>query len=812
MASAGCTKQEPPQTNSMSQNTDSIDSERDPVIDFEANYPDYTGQIAHRERLAETDSETVPSETVLPEEIASEFQYDLFTHQADALDALADGEHVHVATSTSSGKTMVYALHIARKIRENNSSTALLIYPTKALSRDQQYALSEVYAELGMDITVSVYDGDTDADRRKHIRNSSDVIITNFSGISTYMNQHQIWDGFYEAVDVVAIDESHSYTGIQGMHVAWILRRLRRILRYYGADPQFVLTSATIGNPKAHSKKLTGVDVVVSENDGSPDGAQDIVFWEPPAKMAEFDGDTQKLSQRPADKEASDILAHLTDEDLQSLMFTRSRRSTAVNAKRAMDALTELNPVDGSDATIQAYNAGQGKDTRRSTEQQLKSGNIDGVVTTNALELGIDIGSVDTAILSGYPGTRQSFWQQIGRAGRGTTESLGLFVASYDSVDQYILNNPDYLLRDDNIEDAVIDLQNNFVFSQHLLCASQELPLTRDDVNWTGQTRLQQGVQMWKEAGKMVGTLDGGVQYNGSPRPQQTISMYAAGDDNYEIKCPAETESVDMEPITKERAYRGFHEGAVILHDDQQYKVTELHDDRIHPSIELQPTTADYYTQSMSTTQISDLTVTESQSVADGVTLHTGKGTVSVEYTGYQKRDISTNEITGGPFGIDLPPVEMQTQLMWASIHPLIIDELKELYPGTRKMSSNESVLGGLHAIEHGLISLASLELRMDKQDLAGLSTLSHPEVDNRATIFVYDNVNGGVGFSRSIYEKFDSIIERTETLITDCGCRGTDGCPACIVEDSCDSRNEPLHTGAAVSTLDHILTTRAHE
>lgn len=778
-------------------------SQTGPVVDFNKTYPGYHGQIEHTERVTETDAETVPAETALPDDIATAFPHDLFTHQADALSALENGDHVHVATSTSSGKTMVYALHIARQVQQIGSSTALLIYPTKALSRDQEHALNKLYQQLGIDISVRVYDGDTPSDRRKRIRTTADVIITNFSGISTYMNQHRLWDSFYESVDVVAIDESHSYTGIQGMHVAWTVRRLRRILEYYGADPQFVLTSATIGNPQAHSKKLTGIDVVVTDNDGSPDGAQDIVFWQPPVDTVGDGDDEEKVGQRPADQEASNVLAYLAEKDLQSLMFTRSRRSTAVNARRARSAISELAP--GSDATIEAYNAGQGKQSRRAVESKLKDGSVDGVVTTSALELGIDIGSVDTAILSGYPGTRQSFWQQIGRAGRGTTDSLGMFVAGYDSVDQYILNNPDYLLEDGNIEDAVIDLQNNFVFSQHLLCASQELPLTKQDASWVGKTRLQQGVNMWKAAGKMVGTLTGGVQYNGAPRPQRNISMYASGDDQYSIRCSDEDESIDMEPITQERAYRDFHEGAIVLHDDQQYEVTQLHNERSHPSIELTPTTVEYYTQSISETHISNLEVTDSKTIADGIELYTGKGTINIKYSGYQKRNIATNAPKPNIFNIDLPAVEMDTQLMWASFEPDVIDELKDMHPETRKMSTADNALGGLHAVEHGLMSLASLELRMDKQDLAGLSVLQHNEVNWNATLFVYDNVNGGVGFSQSIYDNFSTIVERTGTMIEDCDCQGTEGCPACVVEDSCDSQNEPLHTAAALDVINRL-------
>lgn len=757
-------------------------------------HPEYVGQIRHQETIPPENANTIPVDSVLQPALANNTPHDsLFSHQATALEKLANGDNVCIATSTSSGKTLIYALQIARNHLSNPDSTSLLIYPTKVLSRDQERALNDLYETLDLDISVRVYDGDTSSNRRKHIRNSADVIITNFAGINAYLPSHSLWNSFFENLELIAIDESHSYTGVHGMHVAYTLRRLRRILDSYDTTPQFTLTSATIGNPKEHSEKLTGVDVTVVDEDGSPSGQRDIVFWQPPLE----DNDDGPIQQRPAGQEASELLAHLAHEDLQSLLFTRSRKQTELYAEKARNAAAD-HPSIG-DTLIKAYNAGRGEKDRRSVEELLKDGDADAVVTTNALERGVNIGSLDATVVSGYPQTRQSFWQQIGRAGRDESNALGVFVAQHDSIDQYILDNPEYLLNDDNIEDAVIDLENNFVFSRHILCASQELPLTHDDKKWFDPYRMNAAIDMWKNAGYMVGSLEGGVQYNGTDRPQDNISMYATSDEQFDIRC--DEEDVNMEPIDKQRAYRDFHEGAIVLHKGEQYEVIELLEDTPQPYVKIQPVSVNYYTQSLRETTISDVQPEKQKQLSENVTLCHGTGTVSINYTGYKKKDIASNKTHSGVQEIDLPPIEMQTQLMWVKFDSnqtrQIVDSYNDDYDS--QMSGKEALTGGLHALEHGVISLAPLELRMDKGDLGGLSQHSHPELNGNSVFFVYDGVSGGIGFAASIYEHFDDIFSRVKTMINDCECGQVTGCPACVVEYQCGSNNEPLHTDAAL-------------
>lgn len=766
---------------------------------LQETHPNYVGQLKHTVSIPAQEADTVPAETALRQSLSENFAYDLYTHQAEALTELERGNNVCAATSTSSGKTMIYAFQIARNYLDNENSTALIVFPTKALSRDQEEALNELYNDLGLDISVNVYDGDTPSDRRRRIRNTSDVIISNYSGVNTYLNKHELWDSFYSDLDLIAIDESHSYTGIHGMHVAWVNRRLRRVVDYYGADPQFVLTSATIGNPSQHSKNLTGVDVEVIDEDGSPHGERNIGFWKPPTQQ---NNDDSEAVQRPADQEAAELLAHITERNKQSLMFTRSRRQTELNAKRAREAAKEYATM--TPPSIESYNAGHGKQTRRNVENKLKTGGIDGVVTTNALELGIDIGSVDAAIMSGYPGTRQSFWQQLGRAGRGRNSALGMLVTRHDAIDQYILDNPEYLLDDDNIENAVVDLENNYVFAKHILCAAQELPLTREDSQWFNAYRMENAVNMWRQAGKLSGDLDRGVQYDSTRRPQENISMYATNDTQFEVRC--DEENVDIDTIGKERAYRDYHEGAITLHKGQQYEVIELNDDLHQPYVKIQPVSVNYYTQALSETTIEDINVKKSRSLTDDITLKWGKGTVTVLYDAYKKINITSNKAQPTTFSIDLPPIEMETQLVWLEFSEEYIDSLQESIDPINDMSDRDATLGSLQAVEHSLISLAPLELRMDKQDLGGLSQLHHEELDWNGAAFIYDGVSGGVGFSKAIYDEFETIADRAKDRITDCNCNRIEGCPACVMAESQASSNELLHTHGATDILNEIV------
>ncbi len=770
---------------------------------LERSYPEteYDGQIANSFIQDSKEAKTVPIEQCLPDELAEKIDHDLYTHQARSLSELEIGENVCVSTSTSSGKTMVYALQIAINYIENNQTTALIVYPTKALSRDQEQALNELYDTLDLDITVGVYDGDTEQDTKRKVRNNANVIITNFSGVNAYLPHHETWSRFYSNLDVIAIDESHTYTGIHGMHVAWTIRRLKRVINYYGNSPQFILTSATIGNPQKHSYALTGERVHVIKKDGSPHGKREIIFWNPPSKEDESYG------QKPANIEASEVLAHLAYNDIQSLLFTSSRKLTELNAHRTEEHLNTYG--EGNEVDIEPYHAGHGKETRRETENSLKNGEINGIVTTSALELGIDVGSVESVILAGYPGTRQSFWQRIGRSGRNASKSLGLFVCDYDSIDQYIMKNPEYLL-EDAVEDAVVDLENNQVYSKHILCAATELGLTKDDTEYFGsKDRLQSVVKMWRQAGVFSGDLDTSVQYTGANRPQTNISMYASSDEQVEIMLHDSYDgNIDIEPVDKERAYRDFHTGAVYMHKGRRYEVIKFEDIPNNSYAVLKPADdIDYYTRTTSSTEINATEVEHKRDVGP-FTIYWGTGSVTVHYDSYSKISLSDNKVTQQGIPTNLSPLPMRTQMMWVDVPKNIEAGLAQKYQeySSENMDSPlTGYLGGLHAVEHGMIGVAPLQLMMEKQDLGGLTTYNHHSFTSSG-FFIYDGISGGLGFSKTIFDNFESVASKTKEMIQSCDCGRPNGCPACVMDEYCGSNNSPLHKQCAIDIIDIAL------
>jgi DEAD/DEAH box helicase domain-containing protein len=780
---------------------------------LKSTFPDYDDQLRHTETRPARESDFGDASSVLPDEIVAELDNELYSHQATAIEALQNDENVTVATSTSSGKTWIYTLYFAALKQQNPDARALFLYPTKALSADQVTAVNDLLTDVGCDARAEAYDGDTKSGRKPVIRDTSDIIVSNFSGMNHYLPNHMKWRDVFENCELVVIDESHTYTGVHGMNVAWVIRRLRRMLDYYGADPQVVCSTATIGNPGEHSSKLTGLDFTVVTEDGSPRGKREIAFWEPP-----IDEDEDELAgieeipemRKSAGNEAAKMTAHLGLNDIQTLTFTRSRQGTEVGAKQAGQAAGD-HPSRGYLDT-DPYHAGLSKKKRRAAEHNLKSGKTDAVLSTSALELGIDIGSVDATVLTGYPGTRQSFWQQIGRAGRGTSDSLSVYVPRSDSIDQYILDHPEYLLGD-NIEDAVIDLSNNSVFAYHVLCASDEHPLTRDDAKWFGpESRLERAVSVWNDAGKMTGDLDRGAQYNGPPRPQSMIDIYATTDEQYDVRC--RNGDIDMEPIQKERAYRDYHPGALKMYDGDQYEVTEIVEDRHRPYIEVQRVNVMEYTKTMNEKHIHDLDEKKRVDLGNGFSLHAGMGTVDIHYTRFKRMDVDTGKQIGNIETIDLPPVSLRTQLMWVELPDDLMETVYDQIDYGRSLEPDDEVLlsekeftfaGGLHGAEHGMIKMSPLALQLDSSDMGGLSTLNHPELGG-AGWFIHDAVDGGVGFSHSIYEHFEEIASKTDTRVSDCNCEYLDGCPSCLMSSQCGNNNDPLHKQATTLILEEIL------
>jgi DEAD/DEAH box helicase domain-containing protein len=798
---------------------------------LQQTYPEYQRQICHTEHIDGTTAETVAPSEVLRPGLATQLENDLFTHQAEGIRYLKNGENVVVTTSTSSGKTWIYALQMAENYIEDPDSTALCLFPMKALARDQERTLNDkLRSDWDLDPTIGVYDGDTESDRKQRIREEANIVLTNPAGLNAYLPRHNKdrgWHRFYSNLDLIVVDEAHEYSGVAGTHVAFILRRLRRILEYYDADPQFAMTTATIGNPASHANQLTSEEFKVVDADGSPAGARDIVLWQPPLDEGDLDdGAADPLAdfeqaRVSTGSEAASVTAHLATHDIQTLQFCSARQGTEIASKQIVEAASD-HPKNGYVET-DPYHAGLGKQERRAVENRLKSQSVDAVPTTNALELGIDIGSVDATVTSSYPGTKQSFWQQVGRAGRGTSDALSVLVGGMDAMDAYIFENPAYLFDDDSVEDAVVSVDNDRVYADHLLAAAAERPLQIEDAEYLGgEQRLREMVSMWQEAGvlEQVGSLDsGGVTYTGDRRPQGRISLYGTGGMEFQIVC--EDGDIDHDPVAEERAYRDYHEGALFLHAGQQYEVVGVDETPPHPTITVCETNTREYTQTTSTKRVTDLEVRDKTPLDGEYDLYFGEGTVRITYDGYLVRDVFTGEVVRGPLPTETPPLDLRTEMLWVALPEdhmaQTLSRLEEplLEPTERserddQVPAEEEVYtygGGLHAAEHGIIQLAPLELMIDNADIGGLSTPSYPhETIPGPTWFVHDGIEGGIGFSKAIYENFQTLAERTAEHINECECGKRRGCPMCVMSEHCGNNNDPLDTLTGTMILSDVL------
>ncbi len=758
-----------------------------------ARFPEYKDQITFSTVIPPSEPEYGESEELSRyiKEKLNENDIKLYSHQSRSVDRFLNGENICLATGTASGKTLAYALCSAQIMHNNPRSNFLILYPTKALTRDQRVELEEIFSILEMDISIGIYDGDVSPDEKKRVRENADIILSNFTGLNLYLANHELWSGFFEYLSGVIIDEAHHYTGLFGMHVAWIIRRLRRVVDYYAGKSQFILSSATLGNPEEHSKNLVGVDFTVIEKDCSGRCARNLIFWNPPTI------DERVGEKRSTHRESSDLLAHLVNEGLQTLMFVPSRKMAELQSLWSSERLKEEYGDPGVE--VIPYHAGHTKNSRRETEERLKSAELSGVVSTTALQLGINIGSIDATLLSGYPGSRIDFWQQIGRAGRdpsGGESVLSVMVPFNSSLDQFIVENPDHLL-EKSIEDAVIDLSNNQIFSKHMLASASELPLKEKDVEFF-PPKFKAAAEMWKKEGSISGDLKTGYRHVKDDMPQQDIDLYSVGDENFEVFIRKDSEVKNLPEVEKSRAYRDLHPGAIYLYQGEYYKVVDF-DDGMHPSITLEQTDTSFYTVTLRNTDIFDVEKEEEKSLGK-VKLCRGKGSVSVNYFAYKKKRLSNDNVIGTE-KTGLEPVRLNTHLTWIEIPSevkmrLVDDDIED---GLDNMAYD----GALHASEHALINMMPILMLVDKKDVGGLSTRSHPGSDSEGgTIFLYDGVEGGVGFVYDAYQRFGELARKAEKRLRNCTCESSKGCPACTFSANCGNDNTPLNKELAAELL----------
>ena len=695
---------------------------------------------------------------------------ELFSHQAEAFEAAARGEHVLVSTGTASGKTLAFNLPVLQGIAEDPKRRALYLYPTKALAQDQARSLAGFTLPR---LRAAIYDGDTEPERRWQIRKWSNVILTNPDMLSVgVLPHHDRWADVFHNLRYVVVDEAHVYRGVFGSHVANVLRRLRRIARLYEAEPQFLLASATIGNPGELGTALVGDDVTVVAADGAPRAERTIALWNPPLIDAELGQRVSALG------ESSRLLASLVERGLRTICFTKSRKAAELVHRFASERL-ERSLAE----RLSPYRAGYTPAQRREIERRLVDGELLGVTATDALELGIDIGLLDCAISVGFPGTVASLRQQWGRAGRREA-GLGVLVASEDALDQFFMREPDALLGR-RVEAAIVDHTNPRVLDGHVRAAAFEAPVSADDREILGEHALERA-KLLAERGDLKSSPAGYV-WAGRDYPAGRLSLRSTGSDAIAV---VETASGQILGLVEEgRAFSTVHEGAVYLHLGESYRVLSLDLDARAALVE--PFSGDYYTQTKreTTTAIEETRQAEPRL---GLELSFGAVSVTDQVIGYQRRSIATGEQID-LCTLDLPPQTFDTEAVWFCPG-------REMLPDGDELSR---LLGALHAAEHALIAMLPLWAMCDRWDIGGLSTNVHQQT-GRPTIFVYDGHPGGVGITERGFARFEGWVADTERLLAGCPCEH--GCPSCVQSPKCGNLNEPLDKAGALALLRQML------
>ncbi len=746
--------------------------------------PTYKGQIAHIEHIP-------PREAVygdLAEPLVNELQAcldknglaKLYCHQSEAINKVLRGQNVMVATSSASGKTLCYNIVVMQALITEPRSRALYLFPTKALAQDQLRGLRETFGrELFEPDDFATFDGDTPRAERAEIRKRARIILTNPDMLHIgILPNHQSWSGLLRHLRYVVVDEAHHYRGVFGSHVAGVLRRLRRLCRLYGSNPQFICCSATIANPGEHATALVGLPFEVVDNDGSPRGAKKFVFWNPPIM------DEAKSVRRSANSEATNLFTELVSNDVSTLTFARTRRLTELIYLYSKQRLDETNPSLAKQ--IKPYRAGYLPEERRQIERELFGGKLLGVVATNALELGIDSGGLEATVLAGYPGSIASTWQQAGRSGRSRGESLSFLVALDNPLDQYYMRHPDVFFQK-NFESALVNPRNHYILRAHLLCAAWEWPLTDDDGNIFGfdinqerQALEEQGVLRQRSRRWYLSPV---VSY-----PAQSINIRSTGGDNYNV-IDTSTGSL-VETVESSVAFFQIHPGAIYLHQGEAYLVARL--DLTNRTAYMMPTSATYYTQ---TKEITDLHIVRiiREKAFGPVKVYLGEVEVTTHVIGFKKKAQFTEEVIGEEL-LDLPPQTFPTVALWFDLL---------LKAEARLAESGLDFAGGLHAVEHAAISILPLFALCDRNDIGGLSTPLHPDT-GKAQIFIYDAYPGGIGIAEKGFDTITELWEATNRTIIECLCQ--DGCPSCIQSPKCGNNNKPLDKEAAHILLEGLI------
>ena len=754
-------------------------------IDHLRASPGYSDQIVHVQELPEREaihgSPQRPLNPILAQALRAAGIVRLYRHQALAVDAARSGQSLIVVTGTSSGKTLCYNIPVLEGILGERMSRALYLFPTKALAQDQLRALQQLTAHPGLDdIHFGTYDGDTPASTRAQLRKRASVILSNPDMLHlAILPNHPSWASFFRHLNYVVLDEAHAYRGIFGSHVACLLRRLQRVCALYGSNPQILLCSATIANPAEHGRRLIGRDLVVVDQDGAPRGPRQFVLWNPPYT------DERAGTRRSINSEATWVFTKLVECELRNITFTKARKIAELIALWAQQSLRRERPDLAE--RISAYRGGYLPAERREIERRLFSGELLGVAATNALELGIDVGKLDATLQVGYPGTIASTWQQAGRAGRGRREALSILMGHDNPLDQYFMRHPRELF-DRSPEHALINPQNEHVLTSHLLCACFESPLRDGEAELWGPRYAACAAELELEG--LVEKRDRRWYCVGDEYPAQHINLRATGETSYLVIDESRNEL--LEEIDAETAFFRVHPGAIHIHRGEHYRVTSL--DLGARIASVRPFAADYYTQVHELNDVHIIRSTDARHL-EVTDLFFGNVRVTQRVVGYLRKH-QTTDATLSQEPLDLPPTAFETEGLWFEIPKTIVSGL---------VHRGLDLAGGLHGVEHACIGMLPLFTMCDRDDIGGLSSISHVDT-GQPQVFIHDGYAGGVGIARKGYELVEELWQRTLEVVRDCPCEA--GCPSCIYSPKCGNNNEPLDKAATVLILERLLGT----
>ncbi|RDI70294.1 DEAD/DEAH box helicase [Halopelagius longus] len=767
----------------------------DELVEWLRGRPYYDGQIRDHRRVEARDPEfaDIDLEPRLASALESEGIDRLYRHQAEAIEAVRDGENVVLATQTASGKSLAYTVPAFERAMDHGGRT-LYLGPQNALVADQAESLSDLARGLGFGSRVSVeqYTGRLSKSEKRDVRKRRPTVVLSNPDMLHYAllpHAHRLWEWFFSSLETVVIDEVHGYRGVFGSHVALTLRRLNRVCERFGSDPQYVCCSATIGNPVEHAARVTGTDESsfrLVDEDTSGTGATHWVLWNPPEYRDENRGSGRRRSSHV---ETKSLFVDLLSRGHQTLAFTRARQAAERYATESAEDLRERGQSEAA-AGVSAYQAALKHEKRREIEAGLHDGSVTGVWSTNALELGVDVGGLDAVLIDGYPGTRMSAFQQAGRAGRGDDDALVVLVGGEDQLDQYLMNHPEEFWEGDP-ERAISNPENEELLPDHVKSAAAENWLSPADEAHFGET-FPDVVSSLEAAGELARReTEKGMRWthSGDGSPQHEMSLRTIESREVDLLDGRSNEVIAS--LSFGDALRDAHRGAIYHHQGQSYEVTKLDLDR--DTAILQPTWAEYYTRVLhdKTITVEEDLRSKELSARPDTEVRFAEVTMRKQITGFERRDPKRGEAIGQE-SLDLPETTLRTKVLYFTVPRDVEIEMRE-------RGGEYGFNGGIHAAEHGMISLFPLSFLCDRGDIGGLSTPHHPHTD-RSTIFVYDGYPGGVGLTESGYGEVETLMRRTREMIADCDCE--DGCPACVQSPHCGNANDPLSKAEAVQLL----------